>query len=120
VDEDPLCRVCETQVNMGDTECDEHYVGLWWVTVYSVTQCYGGAEEGGWWFDVGEVLCNVPFETVADARVSTARLLRMFSDPRNGYKDQYGKTSVMNGNDISTRIGRTPGQNFPVARPSYE
>jgi hypothetical protein len=31
----------------------------WWVNVYEVGQGYGGPEEGGWWFDTGELQATV-------------------------------------------------------------
>lgn len=31
-----------------------------YVNVYLVTRHYGGPQEGGWWFDVGEPLASVP------------------------------------------------------------
>lgn len=33
-----------------------------YVNVYAVTRYYGGSEEGGWWYDVGEPLASVPVE----------------------------------------------------------
>ena len=27
-----------------------------YVNVYEVSQCYGGPEEGGWWFTAGELI----------------------------------------------------------------
>ena len=34
-----------------------------YVNIYLVTQVYGGAAEGGWYFDSGEPLGSIPIET---------------------------------------------------------
>ena len=34
-----------------------------YVNVYLVSQLYGGAEEGGWYFDAGEPLGSIPIKT---------------------------------------------------------
>lgn len=36
-----------------------------YANVYGVAQCYGGPEEGGWWYDTGYPLASVPFTTEA-------------------------------------------------------
>lgn len=33
---------------------------LMYLNAYRVTRHYGGPEEGGWWYDAGEVLASVP------------------------------------------------------------
>lgn len=32
--------------------------GLFWTAVWLVTQTWGGPEEGGWWFDSGELVTD--------------------------------------------------------------
>lgn len=32
----------------------------YWVTLYRIALCYGGAEEGGWWYTTREALVSLP------------------------------------------------------------
>lgn len=32
----------------------------YWVTLYRIALCYGGAEEGGWWYTTREALASLP------------------------------------------------------------
>jgi hypothetical protein len=34
-----------------------------YVNVYLVTQCYGGCEEGGWYFDASQPLASIPIDS---------------------------------------------------------
>jgi hypothetical protein len=38
-----------------------------WLSVYRKHQCYGGCEEGGWWYDVYQLEGSIPFLTEQDA-----------------------------------------------------
>lgn len=37
-----------------------------YVNVYHVSQLYGGAEEGGWYYDAGEPVASIPVKTKRD------------------------------------------------------
>lgn len=37
------------------------------VSVYRRTRCYGGCEEGGWWYDRNELVGSIPFPTEEEA-----------------------------------------------------
>lgn len=39
----------------------------YWVTLYRVCLCYGGAEEGGWWYTTREALCSLPIPASSEA-----------------------------------------------------
>ena len=39
----------------------------YWVTLYSVCLCYGGAEEGGWWYTRTEALASLPIPASSEA-----------------------------------------------------
>jgi hypothetical protein len=34
-----------------------------YINAYIVSRCYGGGEEGGWWYDSGEPIASVPIPT---------------------------------------------------------
>ena len=39
----------------------------YWVTLYRVCLCYGGAEEGGWWYTTREALASLPIPASSEA-----------------------------------------------------
>jgi len=39
----------------------------YWVTLYRICLCYGGAEEGGWWYTTREALASLPIPASAEA-----------------------------------------------------
>jgi hypothetical protein len=86
----------------------------WFVTVYSAGQGYGGSEEGGWWFDTGEVVQMTAVnsregaEALRDALAST-------EFPQTGKR-----SSVLGGEDYDIAINIRPGTSFPEFKPRYE
>jgi len=43
-----------------------------WVSIYLIERCYGGPEEGGWWWTRCELEGGIPFVTEADANAYLA------------------------------------------------
>jgi len=62
--------------------------GRWAVTTYQVTRCYGGPEEGGWWYNWWQVHNVRTFATQAAAESACERERKYLAD--------------MNGNATST------------------
>ena len=72
IDLDGVCSLCS-----GDTVETELIARS--VSVYSVSQHYGGPEEGGWWHDWKTLECSVPTDgTVADVEKVRAFLADRF------------------------------------------
>ena len=46
---------------------DHELAPAYWVTLYRVCLCYGGAEEGGWWYTTREALASLPIPASAEA-----------------------------------------------------
>ncbi len=109
----------------------------YYVTVYSVGQCYGGPEEGGWWYDAGTPeSVHGPFEDNKSAqacaddlreRVKPADEYHMGhgahdgADPDGNGDDAYLLTGGRWGQDrIEIEVDTLPGQPFPTERPFYE
>jgi hypothetical protein len=81
---------------------------LVFVTIYAVTLCYGGPEEGGWWWDRYEPMESrrVPLRRVAQVRAQLAAKyddqlprdrngkVRDYSSVRGGYKHAILRESV--------------------------
>lgn len=45
---------------------DQQLAPAYWVTLYRVCLCYGGAEEGGWWYTTREALASLPIPASAE------------------------------------------------------
>lgn len=90
----------------------------WYVNAYAVTRHYGGPEEGGWWYDAGEVVASTYIgndygvaERVRDKM--RKRLAPRFDNTRNRY-------SVLGGADLVVCVEDEPAVAYPAERPYYE
>jgi len=84
-----------------------------YVNVYEITRCYGGPEEGGWWYDTGVTLIS---EEVSNMEEAYNRRLELLED----YPRTDRRYSVLGGDDYDILIEDTPGEDFPAYRPRYE
>lgn len=84
-----------------------------YVNVYAVDRAYGGPEEGGWWYDVGEILESYgPLHEHA-AYVLAERL-------KQDYPNTGASNNVLGGDDYRVWIEDEPGADYPTYRPFYE
>lgn len=84
-----------------------------YVNVYEVTRCYGGAEEGGWYYDAGTVVVSIKVADEAEAEaVSTAMKAEY---PYTGYR-----SSVVYRPDFDVCIEPHEGESYPTWIPRYE
>lgn len=80
------------------------------ITVHSVTDSYGGPEEGGWWFQ-----CGTPVETICIFSKTQAvnELLRLHEKYESEeYEDFYS--------DYDINLSQNYAEYYPVTRPHYE
>lgn len=84
------------------------------VNVYSITRHYGGAEEGGWWYNITECIETIP--------VRNKNSETMYEWALNEYKDHaYGDIySVLGGRKIEVSIEGSPKGSENLERPIYE
>lgn len=82
------------------------------VNVYRVERCYGGPEEGGWWYDTGEPVGSVVVQGSVETHVVRTRLEREYPFTRARY-------SVLGGEDYSVRVEDHPAVAWPAQRPHY-
>ena len=84
------------------------------VTAYEVTRHFGGAEEGGWWWNANDL---IETEIVAndDAQAMVETLKAKHQDKAVG--DIY---SVLGGTAIAVYIEDLPGENTTTRTPHYE
>ena len=85
-----------------------------YVNVYEVDRIYGGPEEGGWWYDAGEVMLS---ERFYDRDAAEARVKELAEEyPNTGQV----RSIIYSGGDYRIYIEDEPGQNYPDHRPHYE
>jgi hypothetical protein len=97
-------RTANTWRNLDDTQ-------QWFVAVYEITQCYGGPEEGGWWYHSGELIRQTAVPNCDEAkRVRDELRVRYPERPRYPERQEY---EVVTG--IAPHV-----ESFPETRPHYE
>lgn len=87
---------------------------LKWVNVYEVTRHYGGAEEGGWWYNQYN-----PIERKLVLR-KNAEAHREFMQEQYAECVEGNIYSVLGGTDIAVWVEDKRGQLEPSSRPHYE
>lgn len=93
------------------------------VAVYDVNRCFGGPEEGGWWYDSGELVRAVRLDrneerAYAFARRLNAKLRSRTFGPNQGKREL---SSVLSDGEYQADVfeGTAP-RVFPERRPHYE
>jgi hypothetical protein len=81
-----------------------------YVNVYSVGRCYGGPEEGGWYYDCGDPTASHPVKRMKQAERLQRRLEARCPEHIPGRR----------GPRCLVLIERTPGAYFPKHQPYYE
>jgi hypothetical protein len=88
-----------------------------YVNAYAVDQCYGGPEEGGWYYDAGTLLASVPVTSREDADQARERLREMFGPD---YADNKPREHTNGGPNLEIYIDEEIGRDFPARKPFYE
>lgn len=88
-----------------------------YVNAYSVARCYGGPEEGGWWYDAGEPLASVPVESDEDEERERERLRALFAPDFEGERH---RSSVLGGDNLEIYVEDEVAAPFPSTQPHYE
>ena len=108
-----------------------------YVNVYSTERCYGGAEEGGWWYTEGEPIeCKGSFSDPSQAHDLATTLRNKILQPEKyhtGINDLDGCDPDGNGDDSYLTVGGAwgtgeitvlvqphPPKYYPEQRPRYE
>lgn len=90
-----------------------------YINVYEVYRHYGGPEEGGWYWDSGELLISVQVTGKMEGEAEAAELLLKDYLERS-YPDDGSRFSVLGGTDYQVRIEDHDGKSWPEERPHYE
>jgi hypothetical protein len=87
------------------------------ITEYSVDRCYGGPEEGGWWFDnfqpTGRVVAVFVDATLAPC------VAQALTERAQQCKDGTGRDSVIGTPDLVYLAEERIGENRTLERPVY-
>ena len=86
------------------------------VNVYLVDRAYGGPEEGGWWYDYGQILAVYP----VTSRSIGERLVRFLEHCEYSNEGRRDISSVLSEGVYEIRIQDFPGESWPQQRPHYE
>lgn len=102
-------------------------VVTWHINVYERGRCYGGPEEGGWWYDTGvyQPMMSTTFDKVSsttkDEVTALAQALqRRLNDESAANKVPLVGSTQYNGGRYLVMIQRKPGADFPADRPVYQ
>lgn len=87
-----------------------------WVTVYGRRLCYGGPEEGGWWYDHDEVVESIQLPVRVAQEVLKAK--QVLVEEANKARRPYH--SVLGGYKEWVTIEDEKGQHATRHRPQYE
>jgi hypothetical protein len=93
------------------------------VAVYELDRAYGGPEEGGWWFDTGDLVRVMSVHKSEDAAYAAARRINNLLDYRrwlgNPYTPRLSSVAYSGGHYAAeVFINRAP-ESFPEERPYY-
>lgn len=117
----------EARITLISASCDvvgiePDFTGPWLVTKYEVSREYGGAEEGGWyydWYESPELIVQVPA-----SREDALAICRMLNQKASKERQQEGRSqgrfSVLGGEDDVYVVEETLGSRVKDERPHYE
>lgn len=86
-----------------------------YVNVYLVQRCYGGPEEGGWWYDAGEPVASVPVWSNEEKEETKLKLKEKFNNDEN-----VPISSVLSKGEYQIYVEDDFAQIFPKSKPYYE
>jgi len=106
--------LCEKHLNMAAQDRLQTHLNL-----YGSSRVYGGPEEGGWWYSVGEPLLSIPVcdnltdEAIEQMRSDIRELgVQLIHRLNCGWEDRYETYGVI--------VELRPGRYWPLERPHYE
>lgn len=90
------------------------------VAVYLADRAYGGPEEGGWWFDTGELVRAVRRFKSEERAIAYCRRLNHLLDVTLN-KGRRPKSSVISEGVFEAQLSEgEPPTRYPTERPHYE
>lgn len=93
------------------------YGGVLFVNAYNVNRLYGGAEEGGWWYDTGDPVASVP---IREEDPAADMEWKDYLKEKAGWSSKHDRHSVLGHDDFSIQVDEFFGRPFPEETPHYE
>lgn len=95
--------------------------GWWYVNVYLTNQQYGGPEEGGWWYDIGEAEESFKFTSEEESHIKRDELEAELKNPDAQFSNvgRLPTSSVNCDGWYEIRIQRHPARSYPDHTPHY-
>lgn len=96
------------------------------VAIYELDRAYGGPEEGGWWYDTGELVRIHSIENSKDAAYTKCRRINNLLDYKRRNQDRrtrrypIGSVCYDGGHYEAAVYEHTAPLYFPEQRPYYE
>lgn len=110
-----------------------------YVNAYLTNRAYGGPEEGGWWYDTGDLLATKPltlthpfsgdrysdFITHHDLNIDDAHAvalieIELWKEHEHLHDEKHDVGSVICDGRLELSLDTGPGQSYPRERPHYE
>ena len=86
-----------------------------YVNVYLIDKAYGGPEEGGWWYEFGEIINVYPVSNERTAK----RLKSRLENGTYSNEERVSIDSVLSEGEYSVVIEHSPGISWPQRKPYY-
>tara|TARA_Y100000034_G_C6843471_1_gene381870 strand:+ start:270 stop:683 length:414 start_codon:yes stop_codon:yes gene_type:complete len=90
-----------------------------YINTYSVNKAYGGPEEGGWWFDIGDPIESVQFDFSYQARHALPEHEERWKK-RNIDEGNREPSSVNCDGYYETYVEDRFAESYPKRKPHYE
>jgi hypothetical protein len=89
-----------------------------YVSLYTTVRCYGGPEEGGWWYNHDDLVLTIPCRNRGDEIAHLHDYMERYATD----EDLYGGDiySSRGGTEAWSRVEERPGERQTTERPRYE
>lgn len=118
-DDGTFCTICEELGGVERSDPEERTAEYVSMAIYSTHQCYGGPEEGGWYYAAGsrlnETLRAFKEEDLAEAEAYYNKLLAEVAELNEGRKAYRGDEYF----EVRTYQEKIAPKHFPTNRPRY-
>ena len=90
------------------------------VAFYEIDRSFGGPEEGGWWYDTGELHRVLKVVPNVDAAYALAARANRLMDRLQRHRRDVGSVAYAGGRFVACVFEDTAPRAFPEIRPHYE
>ena len=87
---------------------------------YEIDRCYGGSEEGGWWYDTGTFVRAIAIHLNDEDAIRAMRRANRLLDRLQRHKRMVSSVLYDGGRYRAYSFTGLPPERFPAERPRYE